>query len=405
MDDKALILIVDDTPKNLQLLGSILSKANYEVAVATSGPQALNFLTKRQPNLILLDIMMPEMDGFEVAQNITKNPATKDIPFMFVSAMSDTDSKVKGFEYGAKDYITKPFQVAEILARVKTHLQLKKALDTVNEYNTKLEDMLESRTKELIKSERNSAFSLLSQGIVHNLKNPLTIIYGGSQILEFSKPDMSAESLSDPVKKYIELAAKTANKVNTSVNRMLDMINSLMAKSRTDKSDALEDFDLNELLTNELEFLTADLHFKNKVEKEINVHEGTLIINAIPGEISQILQNLIRNALDAMHKQEAQSLAFSTGKEKNHIWLSIKDNGPGIPEDLQQKIFDPFFTTKPKATEKKTKEPTGTGLGLHMCAQMVESYKGYIKLNSKVGEGSEFKLFFPAVTKKTLINS
>jgi len=392
---KDLILIVDDLPKNLQVLGTILSRENYEISMATSGKQALSIIDKKLPDIVLLDIMMPGMDGFEVAENIKSSDKSRHIPIIFVSAKGDAESKVKGFEVGGEDYITKPFQKSEVLARVKTHLKLKKAMDTINSYNHQLELMLEERTKELIKAERLSAFSLLSQGIVHNLKNPLTIISGSAQILEYTMPKEINKNVPDSVKNFIFTTEKKAKTITTSVQLMVDMINSLMAKSRNDKCENIERIDINEILKTETDFLKADLDFKNKVKKEMYFSAKKLIVEAVPGEISQVFQNLVRNALDAMHNQTEPSISISSGESSTHVWFSIKDNGPGIAKENHEKVFDPFFTTKPKATDNPENKPTGTGLGLHMCDQMIKSYNGMIKLISEPGKGTEFKVFLP----------
>jgi len=402
-----LILIVDDLPKNLQVLGNILSNAGYRIAVATNGEQALRILDKKMPDLILLDVMMPGMDGFEVCRKIRSDKRFDNLPVLFVSAKSDTESKVQGFEIGAADYITKPFQAAEVLARVKTHLKLKKAVQTITEYNLQLESMLEERTRELIKSERLAAFSLFSQGIVHNLKNPLTSISGGAQIILLGKEQFE-ESLPSPkdaaTQKYLDTVTRHSELIRRAVDKMLTMINSLMAKSQSDKNNNIMCVDINESLRLEISFLNADLRFKNQTQKTINLSDTALWAEVVPSELSQIFQNLIQNALDAMHGQEDATIEICSGENENEVWFAIKDNGPGIPEDIKARIYDPFFTTKGKVSLNgengaNNGKPTGTGLGLHICSQMVNSYKGRIQLQSQAGKGTSFTVSFPKALK------
>ena len=194
----SLILIVDDIPKNIQLLGNILSNHGYNIAVATNGKQALTIIEKKLPDLVLLDVMMPEIDGFEVCQRIKDNPASREIPVIFLTAKHEVEDKIRGFEVGGSDYVTKPFETAEVIARVRTHLQLKNALDTIHQYNQQLERIVDERTEALIRAERHAAFSMLIQGIVHNLRNPLNAISGSIQLIEMERNRINKLQIPDP---------------------------------------------------------------------------------------------------------------------------------------------------------------------------------------------------------------
>ena len=178
------ILIVDDVNKNLQLMATILLDKGYDIRIASNGKQALHSLDQELVDLILLDVMMPEMDGFEVCQKIKANPETANIPILFLTAKTEVTDKVRGFEIGGADYITKPFDPIEVIARINAHLQLKLANDTILEYSDQLEEMLYERTHELIMSERQATIGQLIQGIVHNLRGPLTVIGPGSQMIK-----------------------------------------------------------------------------------------------------------------------------------------------------------------------------------------------------------------------------
>lgn len=290
------------------------------------------------------------------------------------------------------------YSTLEDKVKERTH-ELKNAMQKIHKYNTILESLLEERTRELIKTERHAAFSLLSQGIVHNLKNPLTIIHGSAQILRYVRPDLENEQLSERISTYLDSVKTQVDRIDNGVERMLAMINSLMTKSRSDKSENIERTDINTILHREIEFLEADQFFKHKVKKNIHLYERPLLADVVPGEISQIFQNLIRNALDAMYDMENPELIISSGKDHENVWFYISDNGPGIAEENQKKIFDPFFTTKPKAGEAADGKPTGTGLGLHMCMQMAQSYKGTITVQSKPGVGTVIKVILPSANK------
>ncbi len=400
-EKSTLVLIVDDIPKNIQLLGNILANSGYHVAVATSGKQALSIIQKRMPDLVLLDVMMPEMDGFEVCQRIKENELFKEIPVIFLTAKHDVDDKVRGFEVGGADYITKPFETAEVLARVQMQLQLKTARDMVVRYNQELEKIVEARTEALIRAERHAAFSLLIQGIVHNLRNPLNAISGALQLIEMEEKNVAGYLQNNGAANFPEKLTQSCEKISrfrrvaySGVEKLMEMINSLMAKSRSDKSEALEVVDLNQLLHREIEFMKADMAFKNRVRRQIELVDVPLMVEIVPSEIAQVFQNLLRNALDALHNQEGAMIAIRTGQTADTVWFEVADNGPGIPPEQQKQIFDPFFTTKPKADDK-VDGPKGTGLGLFICAEMVRAYNGEIAVKSKVGEGTTFRVSIP----------
>ncbi|MCB0287852.1 MAG: response regulator [Calditrichia bacterium] len=397
----SLILIVDDIPKNIQLLGNILSNHGYNIAVATNGKQALTIIEKKLPDLVLLDVMMPEIDGFEVCQRIKDNPASREIPVIFLTAKHEVEDKIRGFEVGGSDYVTKPFETAEVIARVRTHLQLKNALDTIHQYNQQLERIVDERTEALIRAERHAAFSMLIQGIVHNLRNPLNAISGSIQLIEMERNRVNKLQIPDPENDEWKKAQKSFASIwhytemaETGTGKLIQMINSLMAKSRADKSDNIELVDLNQLLQREIDFLLADQHFRNHTKRVLEFCEGELMVEVVSSEISQVLQNLIRNAIDAMFEQPDATITIRTGNNAEEVWFMVQDNGPGIPEEVQAKIFDPFFTTKPKA-DSDSKGPKGTGLGLHMCSEMIRAYNGRIDLESKPGMGAAFRVVLP----------
>ena len=397
----ALILIVDDTPMNIQLLGNILSKEGFRLAVATGGRQALSIAAKKLPDIILLDIMMPDMDGFEVCKQLKENAETAHIPVMFLSAKTATEDKVRGFQLGGADYITKPFEVPEVLARVKTHLNLKFAMERIHPYSHDLENMLEARTKDLIHSERQAAFGMLIQGIVHNMNGPLGAISICTHSIADSKLRM--EDLSDSALKteqddrlqLLDNVWESNAIVGEAQKRLADMVQSMLAKSRSDKSIDLLNIDLNDVVQQELKFLDADMGFKHEVTKDVKLSVSKLSVEVVPAEIAQIFQNLLRNALDALLGQSDAAISVRTGQEDRRVWLSVGDNGPGIPEDILMNIFDPFFTTKLPSENGATDGPVGTGLGLHYCRDTVKSYNGEITLDTTVGQGTTFTVYLP----------
>ena len=398
---KYTVLVVDDAPTNIDIIVDALEDS-YEVCVAMDGRNALNVVESDPPDLILLDIMMPGMDGYEVCQKLKSNEASKEIPIIFITAKSEAIDETKGFELGAVDYITKPFNVEIVKARVKTHLELKHSRDLIEEYNEKLESMLHQRTKELVKSERQAAFGQLVQGIVHNMRNPLNVISMSFELLETKTKGIRklAEGFADDTKKELNDAILTILDLCgagiKSTQRLENMLKSMMLRGRRDKSSAIENVDLNDMIRQELDFMAADNEFKNNTKKTIKLMDKKICIEVVPAEIAQVIQNLLRNAMDAMYNKSEKKLEIVSADENDFAVFRLIDNGAGIPNEGQSKIFDPFFTTKPKADDKERgDEPPGTGLGLWMCKETIESYGGSIDVKSKLGEGTEFNLRLP----------
>jgi len=395
------ILLVDDIPENLQLLSSLLAKEGYNISMAVNGLEALEIVPELKPDLILLDIMMPEMDGFTVCERIKKDDEFKEIPIIFISAKTELVDKVKGFRIGGADYITKPYQSAEVLARVKTQLALKHAQDTIRHHNAQLEEMVLKRTKQLLQAEKHAAFSLFIKGIIHNLKNPLTGIMGNSELCRMYLqmldrfPEFIAADKQEEYKDTVDKLKSSTAVLDRSSKRLLNLINSLLAKSRSEQTEKADTYDLNELLKQEIGFLDSDLRFKRLGDKNINLSNSSIFIEIIPSDLSQIIQNLVNNALDALGGKQDSRIDISSGENGEFGWLKISDNGPGIPKEIQDSIFDPFFTTKIKHDDDPDDSPAGTGLGLYTCAELVRNFNGTINIVSGPGMSTCFKIEFP----------
>jgi signal transduction histidine kinase len=344
--------------------------------------------------------MMPGMDGFEVCKRMRQDKQSHDMPILFLTAKTGSDMKVKAFECGGSDYIVKPFDPEEVMARAKTHLDLRRTTRELACFNMRLTEMLETRTKELIHSEKLAAFSLLTAGIVHNLRSPLSGVMGAAQAVNqavrvLSLPDdLNAESYSEQLGNI----TRYSNMIQDACQSMNNMLNSLLIRGSMDNDYTPEVKDLNTLIANELEFLQADLYFKSRINKVMKLWEVSLPVVVVPSEITQVINNLIRNAIDALHDVKDAVLKVETGKDENGTaWFSVSDNGYGIAEELHESIFDPFFTTKPHIDDSSVSGdvPRGTGLGLYMCRRIIESYGGTIDLKSKEGGPTTFTVKLP----------
>ena len=353
------VLIVDDVTKNIQLVANFLKQAGYDINYAISGKTALNHIKKEKFDLILLDIMMPEMDGFEVCQKLKSDPQTKDIPIIFLTAKNDIDSITRAFQAGGVDYITKPFNKAELLARVRTHLELLQQKRNLKELN----------------ATKDKFFSI----IAHDLKSPLNQLLGLSEILQ---KELSADS-GDDVKNLAKLMNESAKS-----GRML--LENLLEWSRSQSGTI--NFKPKKLDIALVSKEIIKLNENNAVQKSIVIQSKIKNgVSAFADEnmIKTILRNLISNGIK--FTKNGGEIGLKAKIVDNMVIYAVSDNGIGIkPMDLK-KLFriDVNPNTIGNSKEK------GTGLGLILCKEFVEINGGEIWVESNFGEGSTFKFSMP----------
>lgn len=385
--EKNIILIVDDNQTNLDVLFDLLRNCGFKVLVATDGESAIEQLEFVHPDLILLDVMMPGIDGFETCRHLKADPAKQDIPVIFMTALADTVDKVKGFKVGAVDYITKPFQYEEVLSRLHTHLticNLQKKLQEKNQelatLNQNLEKLVEQKTKRLIDQEKTAIIGRLTQGMVHNLKSPIQTIQTSVDLIETKAVKLQENSI-----------LNYSGYILQALTKITQIMDSLMLKSVKDQIKDLQPLDLNELLQSEIRLLDANLYFKHRLKKHYYFDYTLPKIPLIYSCISQVFHNLIDNAIAAMWSSKYQELTIVTRQDDARIYLDIQDTGCGIAPENLSKIFDPFYTSKPaKGEENQEGEPTGTGLGLYTCLELLKPFGGEITVCSELGKGSVF---------------
>ncbi|MBW4617344.1 MAG: hybrid sensor histidine kinase/response regulator [Desmonostoc vinosum HA7617-LM4] len=432
------ILIVDDTPANIEVVSETLMDAGFEVASVLSGERALNHMQYNEPNLILLDIMMPGIDGFETCQRLKANPKTHHIPIIFMTALADIDSKVKGFELGAVDYITKPFQEKEILVRVKTHLHLRsltknleqQVAERTAQLSQALKDLQTSQIQ-LVQSEKMSALGQLVAGVAHEINNPVGCINGNiSYVEEYIKDlleiiDLYQQYYPQPITAIQEKfhavdldylredLPKLVQSLQESTNRICNISTSLRTFSRTD-SDRPICCNIHEGIDSTLLILKHRLKANDSrpAIQVIKNYSKIPEIECYPGQLNQVFMNLLANAIDAIEQSnqkrsfedilikpnwikistEAQIEHEKESALVSHIIIRIQDNGIGMSELIKQKIFNYLFTTKGVGK--------GTGLGLTIAHQIViEKHNGSIQVNSTPEEGTEFVITIPNRTK------
>jgi signal transduction histidine kinase len=359
---KPLILIVDDTPKNIQVLGNILHAKGYNICIAPSGIQALESVKIESPDLILLDIQMPEMNGFDVCEVLKSNPETSDIPIIFLTAVIEPEKIVHGFELGAVDYITKPFNIAELSARVATQIEIKQSREKLLELN----------------ATKDKFFKI----IAHDLRNPFLGINGIAGLME-------AELIKSNNQNSTQLLEFT-QMIRTSSKQSFDLLENLLqwAVSQTgDISVSPTNISVQELLSNSISEVRVNAFKKSIIIEKEQVSDD--IVCADVSLSSTILRNLLTNAIK--FTKANGKIILSTKKIEDFLEISITDTGVGIDPLKLNRIFKIDSKFSCLGTEKEK----GTGLGLILCKEFVEKQGGKIWIESELGKGSTFTFTLP----------
>lgn len=370
------ILVVDDQPNNLKVIANVLND-EYKLFVANSGKNALLVLESEQPNLILLDVMMPEMNGFEVCERIKQNENIKDIPIIFLTAKSDIEDIQRGFEVGAVDYITKPFNLIELKARVKNHIDLYNSqyeLKLLNERLSASENVLK-----LANDTKNKFFSI----IAHDLKSPFSGFMGLSDMLANNMDKMKPE--------MIKTISKTMNEES---QRIYNLLENLLEWSNTQigLSDVnLVQIDLLELSTGVINTFLQNANFKNiklnnNIQKDTRVFADNYMLNTV-------FRNLISNAIKFTRQNGQINISTIENTVNRTFTVVIEDNGIGMKEVVLKHIFD----IGSKHTSLGTANEKGSGLGLVLCKEFIEKMGGRIFVDSEYGQGTTFYFTLPMV--------
>ncbi|MBN2049719.1 MAG: response regulator [Spirochaetales bacterium] len=408
-DEKRTIFIVDDNPQNLNILSDMLEAEGYRTRASLSGLDMFESISLEKPDLIILDIHMPKMDGYEVCETLKAAPEFKDIPVIFCSALGETYNIVKAFEIGGVDYITKPFKSQEVLARVRTHIELKKKKD-------ELEQALESLKKaqaHLIQIEKMTSIGTLVAGIGHEINNPVNYIINSllgfktdyqdlCRLLDFyetkeNNPDCPFGGEVKALKQEVEYRV-----LRKEMTRLLDgMYEGIVKVHEVVKSLKLLHIGVDDEKTEvdvalEIEgalSLVRHLFDENLLlEKDIR---DLPKIRRYPGRISQVILQLVRNAVDAVRRKEEpgekEKVTLTARREhtdgSDTIVITVADTGRGMDQRELKQVYDPFYTTKDIGD--------GVGLGLTTCYYILRQMDGSLEINSLPGKGTEIILRIP----------
>lgn len=426
MDNSDLILVVDDTPANLAILSEALNDADFEVAIATDGELAISQAKLSLPSLILLDVMMPGMDGFETCRRLKGSKVTKNIPIIFMTALSDSIDKVKGLSLGAVDYVTKPFQEAELIARVRTQLKLYHLTEhlehQVAERTAEVEQALQQlqlSQVQLVQSEKMAALGKLVAGVAHEINNPLNFIHANLNHMEeyiqifLNFIELYQKNYPNPVDDIQEQAEdvnlsfirsdviKILASMKIGTKRIREIVLSLRNFSRIDEAE-FKAVDIHEGIESTLIVLQHRFKVQPKGPEIqlIREYDKLPLVECYSGLLNQVFMNILANAIDSLEEANAkladQQIQDRPNKiiirtsiiDTESVQIMVVDNGCGIPENIRPYIFDPFFTTKPVGK--------GTGMGLSISYQIItEKHKGQLKCFSEVGQETKFVIQIP----------
>jgi signal transduction histidine kinase len=351
---RARVLVADDEEPILNILEHELNGIGCETVKAKNGREAVDRAAEVSPDLVLLDIQMPVMNGFDACKAIRKAIATRLTPILFVTSMDRPEQIVRGFEAGANDYIIKPFNRLELRARVNTHLGIRQML------------------KDAASTEKRRSLLTLTGGLCHELLNPLQLILGHLSILD---TDPRAEPFGE------RIAAMSRGAV-----RIQKVLSSLQEYSKESEGAAVS-VDLNALLEQSLE-LTRPMLEEHHLRVEVALANELPKVQGIPGHLTQVFVQLLSNA--AVHVPEGGKVEVSSGTDQNSVYARVKDSGPGMSPKEQEQIFDPFFTNKVVWNS--------LGLGLSVAQRIVTDHGGAFEVHSQVGEGSEFRVVLPGLS-------
>lgn len=400
------ILIIDDNPKNLQVAMSILNKEGYNLIYAQDGAKGIELTKTNDFNLILLDVMMPKMDGYTICKKLKSDTDTKDIPIIFLTVKDEEKDIVKGFECGGVDYVTKPFYTAVLLKRVKTHLMLSYTTKKLRDLNENLEaevaqqvEKLRLNDQILFQQSKMASMGEMIANIAHQWRQPLSAISAASVLIRtkfaIDDFDFSSQEGIDTSKNYIEQKLESIESYVATLSTTIDDFRNFFKPQKE-----ISEFNVKQVIQKSENLLTAN--FKDSNIQILNEVEN-VTIRGVENELSQVIINILNNAKDAVIQSttSTQKLIMITSKQKgDFIYISIKDNGGGISEDVIGKIFEPYFTTK--------HQTHGTGIGLYMSKEIIEKHMhGVIEVHNvsysydnKSYTGAEFIIKIPLILKK-----
>jgi signal transduction histidine kinase len=382
------ILLVEDTPDTIRMLSTILTDAGYQTLVATTAEKALERVELTQPDVILLDILLPGMDGYDICRQLKARESTHAIPVIFMSALHEPFDKVKGFQLGAVDYVTKPIEPEELLARVQTHI-------TIYRLRRELEDSLEELRKtqdDLVRSAKMAVLGSLVAGVAHEINTPIGICVTATSYLDQQTKNMLRLYNDNTLKRsdlegYLHKMSESSHLLLMNLRRVADQIQAFKQVAVDQTVLEKRRFMLKPYLEDVILSLTPKLrHLRHTL---ILTCPDALEIDSYPDAFFQILTNFVTNSLlHAFDHKECGEMRLEVTTASNLVQLRYSDNGQGMTPPEIARIFEPFYTTK--------RGQGGSGLGLHIVYNLVtQKLKGDIQCESTPDVGTTFIIHVP----------
>lgn len=348
---KSKILIVDDAVDTVELLEKRFRSEGYDTEKAFNGEEGLQKVKEYNPDLIVLDVMMPKLDGYQVCHRLKTDEKTKYIPVLMLTAKGEVENKVKGLEIGADDYLAKPFDYKELSARIKSLLTIKAARE------------------KLVEEEKTEALEKMMDEVVHEIRNPLASIGGFAKRVYERLPE------GDPNKKYMEMIMDDVLKLENMVKQLVDL--------KTMTFCYLETTDVNQLIMETIKLHEKEIQERG-IELKTELMENPPSISGDKEQLKVAISNLIKNSIEAM-QESPKVLKISNNLNEGYMEIKVSDTGKGIPKDKIKNIFDPFYTSK----------IYGPGLGLTFTLKIIQQHRGTVLVESEPGKGSTFTIRLP----------
>ena len=353
MESKARILIADDAPDVVELLRKRLRHEGYDTIEACDGEECLELAREHKPDLIILDVMMPKLDGFEVCRRLKANRRTAYIPVLMLTAKGEVESKVKGLDAGAQDYVAKPFNYAELSARIKSLLTAQAARE------------------KLVQEEKLDALDQMMEGVVHELRNPLTSIGGFARRILDNLPE------GDPNRKYARIILDEASRLEKMIKHLVELKTAAVSYKEPEDINGVIEEVLNRF---QRWFEAEDVVVRTRLGEDLPV------VSLDRENMKLALSHIVENSLEAMQGMSPKVLNVSSRVEDGRVEVSIADTGKGIPKEKIKYLFDPFFTSK----------TSGPGLGLTLALRIIQEHRGTLSVESEPGKGTVFTVRLPA---------
>ena len=421
-DRTSTVLVVDDEANNRNVIVAQLKNEGYLIKTAASGEEALDIIDRELPDLILLDVMMPGISGFDVAEILKNEQRTANIPIIMLTSLGDVSSRLTALNNGAEEFLTKPVGRAELAARIRNLLKIKSHQDDLSRYSSLLEGQVAERTSaletvnlqldetysQLLQAEKLAALGQLAAGVAHEINNPIGFVNSNLGTLNGYLKDLLRiveayeeviATRPDKTKEYVDLqslkaeldldflrtdAPQLITESLDGVTRVRGIVKDLKNFAHVDVSPEWGPANLHECLDSTLNIANHEIKYKATVVKDY----GELPeVECLPSQLNQVFLNLLVNAAQAIPEDGQGTITVRTSADSENVRIEVCDSGCGIAPENIKKIFDPFFTTKPIGT--------GTGLGLSLSYGIIKRHHGRIEVGSEVGRGTTFRITLP----------